>query len=236
MQDLNLELFREHTKDVFPEEACGLLVNVEGKEQYIQTKNISLSPEDDFIIDPLDYANAEDKGEILAICHSHPNLGCEPSQADLVACEETKKPWYILSWTGNQLYYWEPSNYEAPLTGRQFSYGVLDCCSLIRDYYSRTLDIHFTCKQGLDNWWDKGENRYLDNYEAQGFINLIDSELKKHDVLLIKLVSSVPNHAAVIIDNDKILHHIHGRLSSIDVYGGYWRKHTTHHLRHKSLC
>ena len=236
MNETNLELFRKHTKEVYPKEACGFIINVKGKEQYFKANNIAPEPEEDFIIDPIDYAKAEDTGDIIAICHSHPNMGCEPSQADLVSCEETQKPWYILSWTGNQLHYWEPNSYKAPLIGRQFSYGVLDCCTLVRDYYKENLDIEFKCKQGADQWWDNGENRYLDNYEEQGFVLIKDSEPKKHDIFLIKLVSSVPNHAAIFIEDNKILHHIHGRLSTIDVYGGYWRKHTTHHLRHIDLC
>jgi cell wall-associated NlpC family hydrolase len=51
-----------------------------------------------------------------------------------------------------------------------------------------------------------------------------------------KVASSVPNHAAIYIGGDIILHHVYGRLSNRQIYGGYWRKHTTHHLRHKSLC
>ena len=29
-----------------------------------------------------------------------------------------------------------------------------------------------------------------------------------------------------------ILHHVQGRLSSRDVFGGYWRKHNTHILKY----
>ena len=38
-----------------------------------------------------------------------------------------------------------------------------------------------------------------------------------------------------MVDDNIILHHCHGRLSSRDVYGGYWRKVTTHVLRHRDL-
>ena len=235
MKKETLEAFREHTIEEFPKEACGFVLNIKGKEKYFKAKNIAPTAEEHFIIDPISYADAEDTGDIIAICHSHPNQGCEPSQADLVACENSGKPWYILSWNGNRLHYWEPNNYKAPLVGRQFSYGVLDCCTLVKDYYKEELNIDFKCYQGEVEWWDKGENRYLDNYEEQGFVVVTD-ELKLHDVFLIQLVSPVPNHAAIYIGNDKILHHVQGRMSNREVYGGYWRKHTTHRLRHKSLC
>jgi cell wall-associated NlpC family hydrolase len=48
--------------------------------------------------------------------------------------------------------------------------------------------------------------------------------------------SGNPNHIAVYIGNEMILHHGHGRLSRRDIYGGFWQKHTTHHLRHKTKC
>jgi len=237
MNEKTLDDFRKHVEEEFPKEACGFIIGVGNKERYFSAKNIAEPAEEYFIIDPVSYADAEDTGVIIGICHSHPNEGCEPSEADRVACETSNKPWHILSWPGNRLHSWEPSGYEAPLVGRQFSYGILDCCTLLRDYYKKELNIDFECSSGQDGWWDKGENRYLENYEEQGFVKILDeNDIKKYDVFLIKLVSPVPNHAAIFIGNDRILHHVYGRLSNREIYGGYWRKHTTHHLRHKSLC
>lgn len=235
MKKYVLEKFREHVESEYPKEACGFIIAMpKGRPRYFPAKNISEKPEDTFIIDPLSYAEAEDTGTIIGICHSHPNMGATPSEADKVACEESGVPWHILSWPGNQLHSWEPNGYEPPIVGRQFSYGILDCCTLVRDFYKKELNIDFECYQGQDGWWDKGENRYLDNYAEQGFIRVHD--IKKYDIFLIKLVSPVPNHAAIYLGDNKILHHVHGRLSNREPYGGYWRKHTTHILRHKSLC
>jgi len=235
MKEYVLEKFREHVESEYPKEACGFIIAMpKGRPRYFPAKNISENPEDDFIIDPISYAEAEDTGTIIGICHSHPNLGPKPSEADKAGCEASGIPWHILSWPGNQLYSWEPNGYEAPLIGRQFSYGILDCCTLVKDFYKKELNIDFECYQGQDGWWDKGENRYLDNYAEQGFVRVDD--LKKYDIFLIKLVSPVPNHAAIYLGDNKILHHVHGRLSNREPYGGYWRKHTTHILRHKSLC
>ena len=235
MKEYVLEKFREHVKSEYPKEACGFIIAMpKGRARYFPAKNISNTPEDDFIIDPESYADAEDTGTIIGICHSHPNLGPTPSEADKAGCEASGIPWHILSWPGNQLHSWEPNGYEAPLIGRQFSYGILDCCTLVKDFYKKELNIDFECFQGQDGWWDKGENRYLDNYAEQGFIQV--DEFKKYDIFLIKLVSPVPNHAAIYLGDNKILHHVHGRLSNREPYGGYWRKHTTHILRHKSLC
>ena len=238
MESETLKEFRKHTEEEFPKEACGLIIiTSKGKEQYFRAKNLAESADEQFILDPISYADAEDTGEIVGICHSHPHEDCKPSDADKVSCETSNKPWHILSWPGNKLFSWEPNGYEAPFVGRRFSYGVLDCCTLMRDVYKKDLNINFECISGQDEWWLKGENRYLDNYKEQGFIQIKDeNDIQKYDIFLIKLVSPVPNHAALFIGNDRILHHIHGRLSNREIYGGYWRKHTTHHLRHESLC
>jgi len=238
MEDKTLEDFRNHTIEEYPNEACGfIIVTSRGREQYYKAKNMAENPDERFILDPISYADAEDTGEIIGICHSHPDTTSDPSEADKVSCEASNKPWHILSWPLNHLYSWEPDGYEAPLIGRTFSHGVLDCVTLIRDFYKRELNIDFEVAFHQDAWWEKGENLYLDNYEEQGFIQIKDeNDIRKYDVFLIKLVSSVPNHAAIYIGGDMILHHVYGRLSNRQLYGGYWRKHTTHHLRHKSLC
>ena len=238
MKSETLEEFRKHTEEEFPSEACGLIIATsKGKERYFRAKNLADSADEHFILDPISYADAEDTGEIIGICHSHPYEDCKPSEADKVSCETTNKPWHILSWPGNRLFSWEPNGYEAPYIGRHFSYGVLDCCTLIRDFYKKELNTNFSCISGQDEWWLKGENRYLDNYKEQGFVQIKDEDdIRKYDIFLIKLVSPVPNHAALFIGDDKIIHHVHGRLSNREIYGGYWRKHTTHHLRHESLC
>jgi cell wall-associated NlpC family hydrolase len=60
-------------------------------------------------------------------------------------------------------------------------------------------------------------------------------ELRHGDAVLMNISGKVSNHCAVYLGDNLILHHINKRLSSRDVYGGYWLKNTTQALRHKDM-
>jgi proteasome lid subunit RPN8/RPN11 len=231
---INGELKRtilEHIESEYPREACGLLVNVDGKPIYWPCKN-EAENKDYFILSPIDYAKAEDAGEIIALIHSHPDGNADPSQADMVACEASGLRWYVVSYPDVGWAYIEPSGYKAPLIGRQFFHGVLDCYSLIRDWYRQERGIDLLDFPRRDVWWKNGGNLYVDNFAKAGFYRVDEDDLKEGDVILMQVMSNVPNHGAIYIGNNSILHHLHGALSCREVYGGYWQKHTTHVLRH----
>ena len=213
----------------FPREACGLVVIVKGRERFWPCQNQARS-EEHFIISPEDYAEAEDAGEVVAVWHSHCNVGPQPSEADLVSCEKTGLPWHIFSLPTGQWHEFKPQGYRAPLIGRQFQHGVLDCYTLIKDAYAEMFQIELPDFDRQDDWWKCGGNLYLENFAAAGFVV---SETPRHgDVLLMQMSSPVPNHGAVWLDGDMILHHIHGRLSSRDIYGEFYRRNTVKVLRH----
>lgn len=223
----------EHAKNEYPRECCGLLVIYRGRETYIPCRNIGVGS-DNFVLHPEDYAAADQLGEIVAVIHSHVNLPPEPSQADRVACEASGLPWHIVSIpneTWSELY---PEGYKAPLVGREWSHGVLDCYSLIRDWFQQERGITLPNFERHDDWWHRGENLYIDNFESVGFKRIDASELQPGDCFIMQVMSPVPNHAAVYLGDDIILHHVQGRLSTRDVYGGYWRKCTTHVVRYEN--
>jgi proteasome lid subunit RPN8/RPN11 len=233
---MNLEtkaLIIEHAKKEFPRECCGLLLNISGYEVYFPCKNIAKN-QIDFILDPADYARAEDAGEVIAVVHSHCNISPKPSQADLVSCERSKLPWHIVSIPNETWHSFHPNGYKAPLIGREFSHGVNDCYSLIRDFYKENLGIELPDFDRSEKWWDSGEDLYFENFKKAGFE--ITDELKTNDVILIQLKSPVINHGAVYLGNDVIIHHVMNRLSYRETYSGFWKKCTRFILRYKGLA
>jgi len=224
---------RAHAEREYPRESCGVVVVRRGRHKYIPCRNVA-DRNEHFVLHPEDWAAAEDAGTPAVIVHSHPNLPPAPSQADLAQCETHGLPWLIVSWPSGAVHEFAPSGYRAPLVGREFCHGVLDCYALIRDYYRETLGIDLPQYRREDGWWEKGQNLYLDLYRDCGFELAADAP-RRHDVLLMQVASRVPNHGAIWLGDGCILHHQMGRLSSRDVYGGWYRKIHTHTLRHRSL-
>lgn len=225
-----------HALNDSPREACGLAVVAKGRLRYAPCRNLAIG-EENFELAPEDYAAAEDLGEIVAVIHSHPNESCNPSQADLVSCEKSGLEWHIVGLPSGQWCSFRPTGYKAPLVGREFSHGVLDCYTLIRDHYSRELAIELPDFPRRDDWWKKGpngeapQNLYVDNFVKAGFVK-VDRPPQKHDMLLMQVGADVCNHAAIYLGDEVILHHLYGRLSSRDAYGGYWQKNTIHVLEY----
>jgi proteasome lid subunit RPN8/RPN11 len=224
--------FAEQAKAELPKEACGLVVVKNGRQVYIPCNNLARGT-DNFILDPNDYEKADITGEIIAVIHSHPNMSAKPSQADLVACEASGLPWFIMGYPSEQWEYIEPSGYIAPLVGRSWSHGVLDCYSIIRDWYLQERNIELLNFERSDEWWKIGENLYLDNFEKAGFRKIAIEDLQEGDVILMCINSTVPNHGALYLGNSQIIHHIQNRLSTRDIYGGYWLKNTYGYLRYE---
>jgi proteasome lid subunit RPN8/RPN11 len=219
-----------HALRDFPREACGLVVDTAAGEIYLPCRNIARTVNEHFAIHPMDYADAEERGEITCVVHSHPNIPARPSQGDKVACEKSNKPWFIVAvWKQPEDavprivgdFMWAPSGYEAPLVGREFFFGVLDCYTLLRDWYKRERNIELLDFERHDNFWNDKFGPAMDlyaQYELAGFKEVRDDIIRVGDVALMQIRAPFANHAGVFVGEDQMLHHMYGHLSMISPY------------------
>ena len=222
-----------HAKDQDPKESCGLLIDVKGKEKYYPCKNLSSYSQQCFIIDPEDYAKAEDSGKVLAVIHSHPVTPPVASQADMISCEESGLIWHIVNPKTEQWGFYKPSGYKPPLIGRHWVWGITDCWSLVRDWYKEKLGI--TLRD-----WDRPTTpeEFIENPMFEkcawrtGFRQLRPEEkLEYGDLIFMSIMATGLNHVAIFLDGD-VLHHLADRISCREPYNQWLLKCTGMRLRY----
>lgn len=236
---------RMHADGEAPRECCGLIVTrtEPPRLMYIACTNLARETEH-FIIDPKDYARAEDTGMVVAIAHSHPFIPPEPSLADRTGIERTQLPWLIVNHPLGTWSVTHPDGFVAPLTGRSFVHGVHDCYALIRDYYAER-GILLNDYPRSYGWWDDTESPdlYRANFATEGFTVLLDHApvtsddlalIEPDDLILMRIRALHDNHMAVYLGDGVILHHMIGQASRRETYQEFYQRRTVAVLRHRT--
>lgn len=208
-----------------PNEMCGFLAVMPyvGYE-FWQCDNIAPNPQQTFEMD-WDFLTYYDDA-VVAIVHSHPNGEPFLSGADRQAQVATDLPW-ILAVSGS-LKLFQPVPH---LRGREFEYDKADCCRLIQDaYHLCSLDLPDCARLGLDE--DIAAQSLLNYFKQHQCFNRV-FDLQAGDIVLTQFGMNTPEHALLYLGDDEMLHHSHNQLSRIEIYSGYWQKHTHSVWRHK---
>lgn len=250
----------KHAEQDYPNEACGVVViTSDKKEVYVKCENIAEDPKNDFKISPESFAAADDLGEVVGICHSHPDATSRPSSHDLAVMSTNRQieididpniqptPWHIVSWPEGDYRQVIPEVRENIL-GRPFVHGFWDCWQSCADYYKTYHGLEFERFERKDGWWEDpdGPSLYLDQFEKAGFYEVTTPEVG--DMMVMQIGRSYhANHAGIYLGNiskfeDRnlyggpfMLHHMYGKNAEIVVYGGQWLNRTRVILRHKDI-
>jgi proteasome lid subunit RPN8/RPN11 len=231
LSDETLEDIMDAAGEAQPREMCGVIVEGGG---FIQIPNRATDV-DTFVMDRHAFAQVSRTAKIIAIVHSHVFLPPIASEADRAMCEKLGLPWVIVSWPTGARRIIEPSGWMAPLVGREWGWGSQDCYGLLRDAYKSMANVDVPDFTRDWMWWESGQDIITENFQAAGFFR-VDEKPKHLDVLIMQIHAPVPNHCAIFMEPDAILHHLMGRKSVREVYGGFYQRSTVLHLRHESLA
>jgi proteasome lid subunit RPN8/RPN11 len=233
----NKEIIRFHALSELPRESCGLLLK---NGDIIKCQNTSPTPEEKFAIskDIIEkYRN-----DILAVYHSHAN-DSEFSNADIYICEKIEIPFVLYDCGANIYREYAPKGIVIPYEGRPFLNGVFDCVNLLKEFYSKKLNITIHGEPSHDGRYAYDKWEEMDKHELylgvekfllnNGFV--VTNNRKKYDVILMnsRKIKS-PINLGIFVEENQILHYFDG-WSRKDFYSGYFKKHTHHVYHHPAI-
>ena len=203
------------------------------------------------------YAHKLQHGLLRFVVFSRPRMVAYPNEREMLAQLSSDAPWIYLRTDGvdceDPVIWGNGSPYWAFL-GRPFRHGVMDCYSLIRDYYKLEYKLSLDEYPRDWFWWNSSadylnafrppvKDLYGENFKNQGFYPIGKIEdLRKGDSVLMKLNSDSINHAAIYIGDGKILHHVSSmmpidfkRVSKIDSLAPWAKRFEVIPVRHLTI-
>jgi len=234
MREKLLNAIREHVAAEYPNEACGVIIQEGISQKYVPCRNVAEKPQEDFVMHTADYLTAQQRGDVLMVVHSHPDVAyLVPSETDRIQCDHSGLEWGIMSWPDGDWCTLCPRG-ERDYTGRVWVLGHADCWSLIMDWYRREYGIVLRNWSVPYEWWEGGkEKRYDDNWQSEGFTEVPVSEMQTGDMLMFQAGAPVTNHAGIYLGDNQMLHHNSGQLSTRVPLGNYWRERLVRVVRHR---
>lgn len=124
------------------------------------------------------------------------------------------------------------------LIGTPFKPGVDDCFELGRKFFEQNFNVKINDYARPSDWSADNLDLITRCFEREGFEKITtwtSKDLRPGDVLCLAVGSSNPNHFAIFVGDNKIIHHTYGRLSTEETYRDFWRSLTCYILRHPSV-
>ena len=127
-----------------------------------------------------------------------------------------------------------------PYVNRQWAAGEADCYRLVLDYYKNELKIDLPVLITPINYIEQsrsyqGQNLFLSGWEESGMVQVLIPQ--PGDVIYMRTGNTPtpgPDHCAIYLEDNKILHHYINRLSTIQDYSGLWKESEVMVLRHNT--
>lgn len=231
--DIKKQIKNQYKKE-FPKECCGLIVSDRGDLTCVPTQNDSLE-KDFFRVNPREYLEASNLGEIVAVYHSHTNGNKNFSEFDKFNSINHDITYVMYCPENNSLIQFSPScgdfnNY----IGRKFEIGESDCYSLVRSFYEAELKVTLGHYYRDQNWRSYLNDLFEKHFEDEGFYQVND--LNKYDCILFSNGENKPcSHISIYLGNGLILHQPEKSYSRIESLTGRHLKLIKKVIRHKNV-
>lgn len=124
------------------------------------------------------------------------------------------------------------------LLGHRHLRGVRDCFALGRAFFQQNFGIEITNYARPNDWSSDEIDLIRLLYEREGFELISDwkiKDLRPADVMVMCIGEANPNHFAIVVEDNQILHHLENSLSRVEILRDFWRNSTAFILRHPSV-
>jgi len=91
-----------------PEEMCGLIIEKDGNEEFINCENFAENKLNEFKIDPKTFVKYQLISKIKYVVHSHYMQNCKPSQHDKDVAKVLGIPFLIVSYPEKGVEIYDP--------------------------------------------------------------------------------------------------------------------------------
>lgn len=206
------------------------LANVETLETLV-LENVSKRPYHEFLLSVTGSLEVRSKVYPWVLCHTHvhPHSLSSFSPQDCKQIENLPLLGHFMYHTVTGQYQFRLSEFletERSYIGREWDWALRNCYTLVRDWYKREKGIYLPpryleCEKfyQVDPNWDM----YQENLPEYGFETVNPWDYSHGDLVLMTLGRTHnPNHIGILIKEEgeplKVLHHIGGRPSCIEVY------------------
>ena len=204
------------------EEVCGFVVRDKfGVVDCLPVKNSYEYPSEGFFIHATDFVEVKKKYEVLAVYHSHPDVGPEPSRMDIITSDCANLPFYIYSLVEDSFFLYIPRRFQHELLGRNFVEDIFNCATFVKNYFEQKLGLEWAYSGNFFEI-DKAPNANASIMQAivdTGFERVDPGDIQEHDLVIFKGYSSDKFfHLGVYVGNNEFVHHEENKLSSIELY------------------
>lgn len=240
------QVIKDWVASKYPQEACGLLIEEDGKLRFVPCENTAENPLTSFEIKLADVKPFIIDGSLKAVIHSHImnklDIASTPSKSDMESQLYLNVDFGIFDTDGEVVkdaYWFGEKILEDEIIGVEFQAGVSDCYTLIRKFFWQRHKINLPEYARDETWWNGEDDFYTQKFEEAGFVKISKEQLQDSDLVLGKIKSTKINHGGIYLNNNidgkgLILHHLPKRLSSREsAYS--WINRAELFLRHKNF-